>query len=126
MAESKAPKLSKDERVAIFLKRLRKARAVATSAAAYTLVCETLNEVEDEYSGVAYNPSAWLDDGRRYPAQEDQAQALSGGVTIYRHRGHKTYLADNGAIVIWDIFQEAIVFSKRGKNGKKVPSSAIG
>jgi len=117
--------LTKEERVAIFLDRLGKAAAATTAATGFRLVCETLNAVEDEHSGVPYNPAAWLDDGRLYPPQDDHARALSDGVTVYRHRGHKTFIGANGAIVIWDIARRGVVFSKRGKDGKAVPATAM-
>jgi hypothetical protein len=125
MAEPGIPKLPKEARVTIFLERLRDASAATNATTAYRLVCETLNAVEDEHSSVPYNPSAWLDDGRLYPPQEDNARALSDGVTVYRHRGHKTFVAANGAIVIWDISSGTVVFSKRGQDGKSVPAAAL-
>jgi hypothetical protein len=125
MAKSGSKKLSKEARVELFLEKLRKAQAASSLASAYQLLCVTLNTVEDEHSGVPFNPSAWLDDGRLYPPQEDNARMLAEGVTVYRHRGHKTFIAENGAILIWDIAKKSVVFSKRGKNGKDVPDSAI-
>jgi hypothetical protein len=125
MAESGGGEFSKEERVAMFLSRLGQAPAASTAAAGFRLVCETLNAVEDEHSGVPYNPSAWLDDGRLYPPQDDHARALSDGVTVYRHRAHKTFVGANGAIVIWDITRRAVVFSKRGEDGKAVAPTVI-
>jgi hypothetical protein len=109
MAEPGIPKLPKEARVTIFLEQLRDASAAANATTAYQLVCETLNAVE----------------GRLYPPQEDNARALSDGLTVYRHRGHKTFVAANGAIVIWDISSGTVVFSKRGQDGKSVPAAAL-
>jgi hypothetical protein len=126
MKESDNPKLSKEQRMEIFFGRLRRALAVATFDEAYQLLCQTLNAVEDEHSGVPANPSMWRDDERLYPPQDDKARAVESvpGVTVFRSRLHKTFIATNGAILIWDLSTRRSVLSKKGKDGKEVPKEA--
>jgi hypothetical protein len=128
MKEPEKPKLSKDERLELFIERLRQAELAGSFEEGYQLVCETLTLVEDEHSGVPSNPDMWRDDGRLYPPQEDMARAVekAPGVTEYRSKKHKIFIAKNGAILIWDIFNRRMVLSKKGTDGKEVPKAALG
>ena len=65
-------------------------------------IAETLNKVEDEYSGVPFDPAHWRTDGRMYPFDEDSAADVDvkPDVTAYRSRGHETFIARNGAFEI--------------------------
>lgn len=94
--------LSRGERLAKFLSRLRVAQPVATHDAAFDLLSRTLNEVEDEYSGVPFDPSQHLSDGRMYPPESDARRQVPDRPDLvrYRSRGHDTYIAANGAIRI--------------------------
>lgn len=66
MKEPDNPKLSKEQRMELFIGRLRQAALAGSFEEGYQLVCETLTLVEDEHSGVPSNPSLWRDDGRLY------------------------------------------------------------
>lgn len=81
-----------------------------------------LNSVEDEYSGVPYNPQSFLSDGRLYPPQLDNAHAVDGfpDVTRYRSTGHNTFIANNGAIEVKIVATNEVQFVKNGANGKGV------
>jgi hypothetical protein len=100
-----AQKLSQPERVAEFLKRLGEAGPAASREEAFRLVVDTLNGVEDQFSGVAPDPDRHLTDGRLYPPQEDSRRDVLGrdDVVRYRSRGHNTWIANNGAIRIEQI-----------------------
>jgi len=97
-----APKVTQAERVAEFLKRLSEARPAGSHDEAFSLVRDTLNAVEDQFSGVAFDPDKHLTDGRLYPPQQDSRRSVPGrgDVVRYRSRGHNTLIASNGAIRI--------------------------
>jgi hypothetical protein len=70
------------ERLEKFYERLRDAPASSSRTEALALIARILNEVEDEMSGIPYNPRVYEDrsaptDGRMYPPRT-YAVALSG------------------------------------------------
>ena len=93
---------SKAERFAAFLVRLDAAPPADSHEGALRLVGQTLDGVEDEMSGVSFDPSRHDSDGRMYPPQADAARPVEDRPTLvrYRSRGHNTYIAANGAILI--------------------------
>jgi hypothetical protein len=56
--------LTQAERVAEFFKRLGAARPAASHDEAFRLVRDTLNGVEDQFSGVTFDPDKHLTNGR--------------------------------------------------------------
>ena len=114
--------MTKGERLAEFIRRLALAPPAADHDAALGLIEKTLNTVEDELSGIPYNPAASESDGRMYPPSPEYERKLSGrpGVRRYRQRGHNTLIGSNGAIEISDL-TGAVIGSKQGKDGKGVP-----
>jgi hypothetical protein len=128
VSEPDEPRLTKEQRVSLFIDLLVQAEPASTFKSGYDLLCRTLIDVEDEHSGVPSNPSRWRDDGRLYPPHEDMARSVETvpGVIAFRSVAHRTFIAKNGAILILDIFQSRIVLSKRGKDGKEVPKAALG
>ena len=121
-----AEKPTQAERVAEFLKRLGEARPAASHDEAFCLVGDTLNGVEDQFSGVAFDPDKHLTDGRLYPPQEDSRRSVPGrdDVVRYRSRGHKPLIAGNGAIRIETIGRggepSICCLDKPGADGKTV------
>jgi hypothetical protein len=112
---------AKQERFTLFVERLAAAEAVGTHDEAFELIRETLDGVEDEFSGVASNPPAFQTDGRMYPPQTDSARSVPNqlGTTRYRSRAHNTIIGSNGAIRIETIGpKRTIVLEKLGANGK--------
>jgi hypothetical protein len=114
---------SKAERLAIFIARLGERPPFANEPEALDGLALILNTVEDEFSGVPSDPTAWESDGRLYPPQEDFARpdSLREGVTEYRSRGHSTFIGSNGAVEI--IVRRrgrlmATIYRREGADGK--------
>jgi hypothetical protein len=110
---------SRAERLAIFFERLANAPAATTAEEAKTLMDRLLNTVEDELSGVAFDPSTRGADGRLYPAQEDARFAVAGreDLTGYAHRRHDTYIGRAGAILIRSRVDGTVLVNKPGGDG---------
>ena len=113
---------TKRERLAEFYRRLATAATCRTSEEALNLLASTLNAVEDEHSGVSYNPESWQTDGRMYPAQADRIRSVAGrsGVFCLHHVRHLTFVSAVGSIEIHDRATGAVVFTKAGSAGTGV------
>lgn len=85
-----------------FIRRLRSALPAESAERALELISSVLNQVEDELSGIPFQPDQWQNDGRMYPPQADSARDVEGRpeLTRYRSRNHDTWVAANGAILI--------------------------
>lgn len=114
--------MEKDARLKLFYQILEAAPAASTHDEGYELICNTLNAIEDEHSGVPNNPNAWKRDGRLYPPQKDRAYAVAGFPRVIRYRSfnHETYIAANGAIEVKLVATGKIDFTKPGADGKGV------
>lgn len=114
--------MDKHSRLALFYQRLQAAPAAGTRDQSYSLLCATLNAVEDEQSDVPNNSQNWQTDGRLYPPQTDRVFAVDGFPEVFRYNSfkHDTYIASNGAIEIRVIATGAVDFTKAGANGKGV------
>lgn len=114
--------MNKAQRVEVFFQRLEDAPPCTTGESAYALLCETLNHVEDQLSGIPYNPANWADDGRLYPPQLDRMSVLSGGIWRFRSLCHVTLIAPNGAIRIARVGNRVhTLLDKPGADGGLVP-----
>jgi len=120
--------LSKPARLKLVLQRLHAAAVKATHDAAFSLIAEILNGVEDEHSGIPANPFNWRSDGRMYPPQADNARSSPDrpGVIVYRSRGHRTLIAANGAFTIIDVQTDEVLIEKLGLDGQGLPPTNPG
>ena len=112
--------LSKKERLDIFYKRLNSAPPTSNDSDAFSLLSDTLNAVEDEYTSISYTPESWASDGRMYPHHNDNKITETKDITRYRNRNHNTYVGSNGSIKIVSIREGEVVLDKAGSDGRKV------
>jgi hypothetical protein len=120
--QSLLPKL---QRLELFFDRLRAKESAVDHDAAMALLSNTLNGVEDEFSGVAYNPEEPGTDGRMYPPNERFRYPIweRVGVRCYRQVAHATFVAENGAVEIRARTRGElgrIIFEKPGRDGRRV------
>lgn len=112
---------SRSLRLTYFLQRLASLPAASSAAEARSQLDSTLNAVEDEFSGVPFDPSNWMMDGRMYPPQDDFAFPVEGypEVTLFRARKHRIYIRANGAVRI-ETTPKASLLDKPGADGRRV------
>lgn len=112
---------SRSLRLTYFLQRLASIPTASSGAEARTQLDTTLNAVEDEFSGVPFDPSSWMMDGRMYPPQDDFSFPVAGHpeVTLFRSRKHRIYIRTNGAVRI-ETTTRAPLLDKPGADGQRV------
>ncbi|MFE7932786.1 hypothetical protein ACFU6S_29490 [Streptomyces sp. NPDC057456] len=94
-------RLSLTERLALVYERLDELRPPKTAEEALQQLNSTLEEVEDEFSGVPKNPNPGLKfDGRMYPPRDDFINRDSdGGITAVT-KGNIVQIWADGSMVI--------------------------
>jgi hypothetical protein len=118
--------LTKPQRLQYFYDRLDEAPHASNHDEAMKLLADTLNGVENEFSGVPYNPEEPGTDGRMYPPNEKfrYTKWERPGVHCYRQTRHATFVADNGAIEIRSRsgmeLSETPSYEKPGNDKRKV------
>ena len=114
--------MSKQQRLEEFFHRLAAAAPVSTGQDMYNLLVQSLNAVEDELSGIPYNPAQWQSDSRMYPPQPDSRRPVPQRPHIvrYRTRAHNVFIASNGSIEIRPADQDRVLFRKPGSDGRGV------
>jgi hypothetical protein len=115
-------KLTKDQRLAEYFKRLAAAPAARTADDAKALLAQTLSAMEDELTDIPNDPTQWASDGRMYPILEDNWEELVGGAWVGRSRRHRTAVGPNGAMEIRRSINGQLEFSKPGADGQGVPT----
>ena len=119
MSAAKAPK---GQRLALFIATMKQLPLAATFAERRHQAATTLNDIEDEHSGVRFDPDTWLTDGRMYPPADDAIREVTGRADLKRLRSkdHNTYIGENGSIRIEVVTTREIVLDLPGRDGRKV------
>ncbi len=120
--------LPKWARLEIFYHRLRIESSATSGEEAMHSIASILQAVEDEFSGVPYDPGEVGTDGRLYPPKEQYRRPKEErpGVRCYFQVGHKTLIADNGAIEIsvrsphGNEYVDTLELDKPGSDGRRV------
>ena len=110
-------------RFQIFVERLLTAPPASSADEAVLLLAQTLNAVEDEFSGVPNRPEHWRTDGRMYPPQTDSLVKNPDhpAVRKYRSKAHYTFIGSNGSIRIETLDAE-ILLDKPGQDEHTKPA----
>ena len=114
---------SKADRLREVFRRLDAAPVCSTFEEAYQLLCDTMNQVEDELTPYPNEPDRWRELDRLFPPQTDRMSVVKEcRVTVRRFdsRGHLTYIAENGAMEFRTLWKVEAVFSKNGIDGRTV------
>lgn len=92
--------IPKRKRLDEVYRRLKTAPDAATAAEVFRQLSNIINEVEDQWTSAAYNPSNWREDGRIYPPQADNLYSVPEHphMSRYRTSRHNVFIGANGAI----------------------------
>jgi len=112
---------TRKERLAEIFRRLAGLPPARSFREAWRQLAVVMNKVEDEMSGIPFDPGRWRSDGRLYPPQLGQERRVAGmrGVRVFRSVGHRTYIGRNGALEIRTL-DGSQVFQKAGADGSGV------
>ena len=96
--------------------RVNELPAARTAEEAISQMHKSLDEVENQYSGVpkASNPGL-KSDGRMYPVQADRMVKGPDGTITATSRGHTTIYGPNGSITVYNRAGGFVVFEKSGE-----------
>lgn len=109
--------LSKGSRLKMFYERLNTAAPVNNPKDAIKLINNTLDDVEDAYSGIKKARGIPdRDDGRMYGILDEKfVTTLEDGTTQALTKGHKVLIKENGSFTIQERKTGKIVLEKSGK-----------
>jgi hypothetical protein len=116
VAEVPAP-LAIGQRLEEYYRRLTHLAPAHSAAEAFEQVCRTLEEVEDELSGIQKQiptPRPNRPDGRMYPPLEDFTVSLPDGGIEAKTRGHTIQIGADGSIRIVNRRTGEVEFKKQG------------
>ena len=122
--------LSKKDRVGLIFAELEAAPCPGSRESALSLLDQVFRNVENAHSGVPHDP---YHVDRMYPpvAEMERAVQAQPWLRRYRHTGHVTLIADNGAIEVRRIERgifnglkaitgEKTIFEKPGADGRRI------
>lgn len=104
------------QRLNIYYQKLQSAPAPKNQSEAIFLINNTLDEVEDAYSGIRKFPIPGKSEsnGRMYPIQKDQIRKLRNGKMKLRTKGQQIFIDKNGTFRIKDLKNNLILEKKGG------------
>ncbi len=105
------------ERLNELYRRLAAAPRAAAADDAFDLICRTLDEVEDEMSGIPKQtppPPLRAPAGRLYPPQADRIVRQPDGTLVARTRQHVIRVGADGSIAIVSATKGVVEFTKSG------------
>ena len=87
--------VTKLERLTEIFRRLAFAAPAASYTDALDLIALIMNQVEDQMSGVPFDPENWRNDGRLYPPQADSVRMIVDRPDLKRFRSkeHNTVVS---------------------------------
>ncbi|MCI0683167.1 MAG: hypothetical protein L0Y71_13785 [Gemmataceae bacterium] len=103
MSEPAIPPRSIRERLEELYRRLHALPHAESAEAAFRQLCDTLDQVEDEWSGIVKKsppPAPSEFDGRMYCPLDDFVAQLDDGGILALTRGHRIEIAAHGAVRI--------------------------
>lgn len=113
---------SKIERLTELFRRLQLAPTCSNWIEARKQLEDIMNAVEDEFSGIPFNPDAANEppDGRMYPPHDKYLRdSGSPRVHLFGHLRHRTAFGVNGAVKI-TLSNGTVVLDKPGADGQTV------
>jgi len=105
------------ERLAEVYRRLHDLPAARSADEAFQMICDTLEHVEDEFSGIPRRhppPEPPATDGRMYPPTGTNVVRLASGAILARSRRHSIEVSYQGSIVIRKRSDDTVDFAKSG------------
>ncbi len=115
MTEESVNRLTTRERLQELYRRLGSAPKLSSSEAAFRELCEMLDQVENEFSGIpksASIPRPSMDDGRMYRPLEDHVARRADGSILALTRGHRIEIASDGSLRIINKVTGQVEFEK--------------
>jgi hypothetical protein len=110
-----------DKRLEEYYRRLNEAPKAQSAEEALQIVGDTLNQLEDELSGIPRKnppPSPNMPDGRMYPPKEDYTKQNPDGSITAKSKAHTVNIGKNGSITIVNRRTKQVEFRKLGVEGK--------
>lgn len=111
------------QRIDLFYQRLEELPPFQSHDQALAPIDRVLTEIEDEHSGVERDASGvpMVTGGRMYPPNSMFATDCDLlGVTLYVQKGHFTYIAEWGAVLIRNRRTMNLEFEKKGSDGRGI------
>ncbi|MFJ7422757.1 hypothetical protein ACIQXD_29760 [Streptomyces uncialis] len=101
------------ERLDIVFQRLDRLPPAAGPDEAFAQLAVTMNAVEDEYSGVPFNPDAPLaSDGRMYPPRADYITRQADGSLTALTKGHRIEITPEGVLTIYSRRNGEVIYQR--------------
>lgn len=113
--------IDRRDRLAEFIHRMEAAPPCSSKADAFDQLSMTLIAVENEVSGIPFDPNFPLDDGRMYPPRADASRTVPGRADLERFRSakHNTYFSEDEAILIVDL-EKRVILDKADSQARRV------